>query len=100
MTFHKTKIWSLPETMPTLIGGAMSVETARNIGTWADGTITVNAAKEHVTAMIEAFREVGGEQAPVYIQSHVSYADTDEQARANAFRQWRLNVLAGDLDAE
>ncbi len=100
VTFHETKIWSLPETMPTLIGGALSVETARSIGTWADGMITVNAAKEHVTALIEAFREVAGDQAPVYIQSHVSYAETDEEARANAFDQWRPNVLAGDLGAD
>lgn len=100
VSFHETKLWTLPQTTPTLIGGALSVETARHIGTWADGMITVSAAREHVTAMIEAFREGAGDRAPIYLQSHVSYADTDEQARANAFDQWRPNILAGDLGAD
>jgi coenzyme F420-dependent glucose-6-phosphate dehydrogenase len=100
VTVHEAKLWTRPETMPTLIGGALSVETARHIGSWADGMITVNADKEHLRAMIEAFREVAGDDAPVYIQSHVSFADTDEEARANAFDQWRANILAGDLGAD
>lgn len=86
--------------MPTLFGGALSIETARHIGSWADGMITVNAAPEKMRAMVEAFREVAGKDAPVYIQSHLSFATTDEEARANAFDQWRPNVLAGDLGAD
>jgi probable non-F420 flavinoid oxidoreductase len=100
VTVHEAKLWTIPETMPTLIGGALSVETARHIGTWADGMITVNADRAHLVAMIEAFRENAGDDAPVYIQSHVSFADTDEEARDNAFDQWRANVLAGDLGAD
>jgi coenzyme F420-dependent glucose-6-phosphate dehydrogenase len=100
VTVHEAQLWTRPETMPTLFGGALSVETARHIGTWADGLITVNAEQEKVRAIIEAFREVAGDDAPVYIQSHVSFADTDEDARANAFDQWRTNVLAGDLGAD
>jgi coenzyme F420-dependent glucose-6-phosphate dehydrogenase len=100
VTVHDAKIWSLPETMPTLFGGALSEETARHIGSWADGMITVNAEPEKIKALIAAFREVAGDDAPVYIQSHVSWANTDEEARANAFDQWRPNVLAGDLGAD
>jgi alkanesulfonate monooxygenase SsuD/methylene tetrahydromethanopterin reductase-like flavin-dependent oxidoreductase (luciferase family) len=51
-------------------------------------------------SLIAAFREVAGPEAPVYIQSHLSFADTDEEARANAFDQWRANVLAGDIGAD
>jgi coenzyme F420-dependent glucose-6-phosphate dehydrogenase len=100
VTVHEAKIWSIPEEMPTIIGGALSEESARRIGSWADGMITVNAAPEKLRALIAAFREVAGDQAPVYIQSHLSFADTEEQARANAYDQWRANVLAGDLGAD
>jgi coenzyme F420-dependent glucose-6-phosphate dehydrogenase len=100
VTVHEAKIWSLPERMPTLFGGALSEETARHIGTWADGMITVNADPDKMKGLIAAFREVAGDDAPVYIQSHISFADSDELARANAFDQWRANVLAGDLGAD
>jgi coenzyme F420-dependent glucose-6-phosphate dehydrogenase len=100
VTVHEAKIWTRPEKMPTLFGGALSEETARHIGTWADGMITVNAAPEKMKAVIEAFREVAGAEAPVYIQSHLSFADTDDEARANAFDQWKANVLAGDIGAD
>lgn len=97
---HEARLWTLPETMPTFFGGALSVETARHIGAWADGMITVNADRAHLESMIAAFRDVAGAEAPVYIQSHVSYADSDEEAQANAFDQWRPNILAGDLGAD
>lgn len=97
---HEAKVWSLPEEVPALVGGALSIETARHIGSWADGMITVNDKPENLRAMIEAFREVAGAEAPVYIQSHVSYAGTDDEARANAHEQWRPNVLAESIGAD
>lgn len=100
VTVHEARLWSLPGTMPTLIGAALSEETARHIGTWADGMITIQGPPEQLKGMIEAFREVAGDDAPVYVQSHLSYADTDEEARQNAFDQWKANVLAGDLGAD
>jgi alkanesulfonate monooxygenase SsuD/methylene tetrahydromethanopterin reductase-like flavin-dependent oxidoreductase (luciferase family) len=86
--------------MPTIVGAALSEATAAEIAAWADGMITVNAAPEKLVRMIEAFRARAGAHAPVYIQSHVSFAPTEEEARANAMRQWRTNVLAGDLGAD
>ncbi|HWV23355.1 MAG TPA: TIGR03885 family FMN-dependent LLM class oxidoreductase [Thermomicrobiales bacterium] len=100
VTVHNARIWSCPETMPTIFGAALSEETARVLGTWADGMITVQGPPDSLRRMIAAFREVAGDDAPVYVQSHISWAATDEEARENAFDQWKTNVIAGDLGAD
>ena len=60
---------------------------------WADGLITVNQPLADVAAIVQAFREGGGEAKPMALQVHVSYARTDAVARDHAFDQWRSNTL-------
>ncbi len=38
----RAKLWSLPTRPPPLFGAAISEQTARRVGGWADGLITVN----------------------------------------------------------
>jgi len=90
----RARLWSLPEQPPKLIGAAVSVETARWVGGWADGLITVNQKPEHLKNMIEAFREGGGEGKPVYLQVHLSYARNESAALDIAYDQWRSNMFA------
>jgi probable non-F420 flavinoid oxidoreductase len=100
VTVQEAKLWTRPETMPTIVGAALTEETARFLGSWADGMITIQGPPEKLRGMISAFREVAGDTAPVYIQSHISFANSDEEARANAFDQWRTNVSTSDLLAD
>jgi len=90
----RAKLWTLPEEPPPLIGAAVSENTARWVGGWADGLITVNQPVDHLRRMISAFREGGGEGKPLYLQVHVAYAKTDEAALDIAYDQWRSNVFA------
>ena len=43
--------------------------------------------------MLDAFRERGGDGKPAYLQVHVSWAPTDDEALAVAHDQWRTNVF-------
>jgi probable non-F420 flavinoid oxidoreductase len=90
----RAKLWSLPDTPPPMIGAAVSLETARWVGSWADGLITVNQEREHLQQMIEAFCEGGGAGKPLYLQVHLSYASDEETALDIAYDQWRSNVFA------
>jgi probable non-F420 flavinoid oxidoreductase len=90
----RAKLWTRPDEPPRLIGAAVSVETARWVGGWADGLITVNQAHDHLRRMIAAFREGGGEGKPLYLQVHLSYAREDAAALEIAYEQWRSNVFA------
>lgn len=89
----RARLWTRPATLPPLIGAAVSVETACWVGEWADGLITVNQPYEKLEKMIAGFRDSGGEGKPVYLQAHLSWAPTDDEALAIAHDQWRSNVF-------
>ena len=93
----RARVWSLPERTPRLFGAAVSEETARVVGGWADGLITVRQPHEVLRGVIDAFREGGGGRKPVAVQVHLSWADDDETALSIAVDQWRTGTIAGDL---
>lgn len=93
---REAKLWTLPPTPPKIYGAALTVETAQRIGAWADGMITVNQDKNKLSRMIEAFRAGGGDGKPLVLQVHVSWAESDAEAEANAHHQWRSNTLSTD----
>ena len=92
---NEAKLWTRPPHPPPIFGAALSVETAEFVGGWADGLITINAPAAHLRHMIEAFRRGGGDGKPISLQVHLSYARTDEEARANAYDEWRTPILPG-----
>ena len=94
----RARLWTLPaEPTPALVGAAVSEATARTVGTWADGLVTIRQPIDQLTKVIGAFREGGGADKPVYVQVHVSYADDDAEALAIAHDQWRSNVFGSDI---
>jgi probable non-F420 flavinoid oxidoreductase len=94
ITVDRAKLWTLPDEPPRLIGAAVSIDTARWVGGWADGLITVNQQHEHLKQMIAAFRENGGEGKPLYLQVHLCYARDEDAALDIAYEQWRSNLFA------
>ncbi|KQS27657.1 TIGR03885 family FMN-dependent LLM class oxidoreductase [Dyadobacter sp. Leaf189] len=90
----QAKIWSLPEQTPRIFGAALTPKTARWMGEWADGLVTVNHSKEKLREVVAAFNEGGGADKPKYVQVHVSWARTMEEATQNAFEQWRTNTVS------
>jgi len=93
----RARLWTLPAEPPPLVGAAVSEETARWCGGWADGLVTVGQPRETLERLIAAFREGGGEGKPVNLQVHLSWAPTEEDALAVAHDQWRTNVFPPPL---
>jgi len=93
----RAKLWTRPQTPPKLMGAAVSVETARWVGGWADGLITINQPVDHLREMLAAFHANGGDGKPAYLQIHVSYAPNEAEALQIAFQQWRSNVFPSTL---
>lgn len=92
----RARVWSLPEEPPPLIGAAVSEETARTVGGWADGLITVNQPVDTLERVVRGFREEGGDK-PAYLQVHLSWADSEERALEIAYEQWKTNVFGSAL---
>ncbi|MCE7063778.1 TIGR03885 family FMN-dependent LLM class oxidoreductase [Dyadobacter sp. CY326] len=94
---EEAKLYTRPDYIPTVIGAAITPKTARWIGGWADGMITISKPYDELKATIDAFREGGGEGKPVYVKVQLSYDTTYEKALQGAHEQWRNNVFASAL---
>jgi probable non-F420 flavinoid oxidoreductase len=100
VTVDRARLWTLPAEPPALIGAALSEETARWCGGWADGLITVHMPPDRLTRLIGAFRDGGGAGKPVRVQVKVAWAPTEDEALAGAHEQWRTNVFDSVLMAD
>jgi probable non-F420 flavinoid oxidoreductase len=93
VTVDRARLWSRPASPPPLLGAAVSPDTARRVGGWADGLITVNQPVDRLRRVMEAFRAGGGEGKPASLQVHLAVADDEATALATAHRQWPNGAL-------
>jgi coenzyme F420-dependent glucose-6-phosphate dehydrogenase len=100
VTVSGARLYSRPSRPPLLLGAALSAETARWLGGWADGMITVAGPPEDVRARIDAFFEGGGVDKPVFLQVVLAYGKTHEDSLRAACDQWRQCVLPPSLLAD
>ncbi|MDB5900660.1 MAG: putative 5,10-methylenetetrahydromethanopterin reductase [Ramlibacter sp.] len=94
---EEARLYTRPEAPPQVFGAALTEETARWVGSWADGLITVQTEPARLRQLVTAFREGGGDGKPLRLQVHVAYAPTGSEARHAAMEHWRTNVYASDL---
>lgn len=92
-TVEEARIHSLPENPPRVVTAALSPETARWGGGWADGMITIVGERDSMRRIVDAFREGGGEGKPIYLQAQLAFGRTDEAALREAWEQWRFSVF-------
>ncbi len=92
---HETaRLWTMPEKAPPIMVATAGPVNARKTGQFADGMITVGAPLEKIDMLFGKFAD-GARKAgkdpdtmPKVLQLHMSWAETDEQALANALDQW------------
>jgi alkanesulfonate monooxygenase SsuD/methylene tetrahydromethanopterin reductase-like flavin-dependent oxidoreductase (luciferase family) len=88
------RLWTRPDKAPPIYVATAGPVTARRAGKLADGLITVGAPEEKIEMVFGKFdegaREAGKNPAsmPKILQLHLSWAETDEQAVANAVSEW------------
>jgi probable non-F420 flavinoid oxidoreductase len=93
----RAKVWSCPADPPPVLGAAVSASTAASVAAWADGLITVAGPRDELRTVVDAFRAAGGEDKPVHLQVHLSWATDEQHAHDVAFDQWRSNVGPSSL---
>jgi len=89
----RASLFTRPVEPPPLVGAAVSVDTARWAGEWADGLATVNQPRDKLREMIDAFRGNGGDGGRLVLQVHLSWAPDEAEAMRLAWDQWRTNVF-------
>jgi coenzyme F420-dependent glucose-6-phosphate dehydrogenase len=91
---ESTRLWTMPETAPPVLVATAGPVNAKRTGRHADGIITVGAPLEKIGGLFDKFaegaREAGKDpdRMPRVLQLHLSWADTDEEALANAMTEW------------
>jgi len=91
---ESTRLWTMPQEAPPILVATAGPITAKRAGRHADGLITVGAPLEKIDGLFTRFhdgvRESGRdpESLPKVLQLHLSWAETDEQALANAMHEW------------
>ena len=96
VTVDRARLWSIPSTLPGLYGAAVSEATARTVGSWADGLITVNQQEGGDRRALTAYRDQGG-KGQARLQLHVSWAPSEDEAVEIAMQQWRSNVYGAPV---
>jgi len=94
---ENAKLYTLPHPRPLLLCAAVTPETAKWAGEWAEGLITTGNSHGDLTKTVKAFRDNGGAGKPVYLKVQLSYARTEEGALNGGFDQWRTNIFQGSV---
>jgi coenzyme F420-dependent glucose-6-phosphate dehydrogenase len=101
-TFFKlesSRLWTMPDIAPPILIATAGPVTAKRAGKHVDGIITVGAPYDRVAALFSRFdeglRESGRTSLPTskVLQLHLSWAPTDEEALANALREWPVSAM-------
>jgi len=97
---YETKLFTVPSVQPKLIVAALSNESAHELAACSDGIITVVKPAQDQKEFIDAYRQGGGDQKPMYLQAITSYHEDLEKAEYEAWYNWRHAVLGGKLQSE
>ncbi len=91
---ESTRLWTMPAAAPPILVATAGPVNAKRTGRLADGIITVGAPLEKIGGLFDKFaegaREAGKDPDDMLkvLQLHLSWAETDEQALANAMTEW------------
>ncbi|MDG5813982.1 TIGR03885 family FMN-dependent LLM class oxidoreductase [Chitinispirillales bacterium ANBcel5] len=100
VTVENANLHTLPPSPPLLIAAAISEDTARWAGQWADGLITISQPREKLKRVVDAFKSAGGENKPMYLKVQLSYAPDENEALSGAFEQWKYVIHDSSVTAE
>ncbi|HEY0493027.1 MAG TPA: TIGR03557 family F420-dependent LLM class oxidoreductase [Candidatus Dormibacteraeota bacterium] len=88
------RLWTMPAEPPPIYVATAGPVTAEKTGKFCDGLITVGAPEEKIEGVFQRFekgaREAGKDPSkmPRILQLHLSWAPTDDEAMANAMKEW------------
>lgn len=101
-TYHQmesTRLWTMPAESPPILVATVGPMTARRAGKVADGIVTVGTSYDRAATVLEQFdrgcAEAGRDPVDTLkvLHLHLSWAETDELARATALDRWPIGAM-------
>ena len=93
---QEAKLYTRPSNAPKFMCAALTKETAKWAGQWADGLLTLAQPFPQLKEIIDIFRDNGGEGKPVHLQVALSYACSPDVAMNGAYNQFRNHAISVD----
>jgi probable non-F420 flavinoid oxidoreductase len=97
---HEAKLYTPPTIPPKIVIAALSNDTAKFIGSFADGVITTSKPMALQQQFLEAFYQGGGEGKQLYLQAIHCYNADKDTALQEAWQNWRHVALGSTLQSE
>ena len=95
-TVDRARLYTLPETLPPIAVAASTAAAAELAGRAGDALISTAPDAE----IVDAFREAGGEEGPVYGQLTVCFGPEEEKAKQEALEWWPNTSVPGETGVE
>jgi G6PDH family F420-dependent oxidoreductase len=95
-TVDRARLYSLPDSAPTVAIAAAGPNAAALAGRLGDALVATAPDPD----LVAAFNDAGGEGKPCYGQLTVCHAPTREEGVTTAFEHWRNGGLGGDMAQE
>ncbi|MGI8483492.1 MAG: TIGR03557 family F420-dependent LLM class oxidoreductase [Thermomicrobiales bacterium] len=95
-TVENARIYTLPETLPSIYVAASGTESAQIAGAIGDGLISTAPDAETV----KTFDQAGGTGKPKYGQMTVCWGEDENRAKHTATEIWGYTALPGQLSQE
>jgi G6PDH family F420-dependent oxidoreductase len=95
-TVDHARLYTLPDEPPPIVVAAGAPKAAELAGRVADGL--ANSSPD--AAVVEQFRDAGGDGKPTYGMLHVCVAPSEEDGLETAHRLWANTALPGELSRE
>mgnify|MGYP001191773257 FL=1 len=91
-TLESTRLWTMPDSAPPILVATSGPVTAKRAGRTVDGIIVDGAPLDRIASLFTRFdegaRETGRGPGTRVLRLHLSWAPTDEEAMANAMKEW------------
>ena len=95
-TIDRARLYTIPETSPSIAVAASGPAAARLAGRAGDALISTAPKAE----LVETFREAGGEGQPVYGQLTVCFGPDEAKAKEEALEWWPNTSVPGEVGVE
>lgn len=96
---ESARLWTMPPVAPPVLVATSGPGTAQRAGKVADGVVTIGTSLDRAAAVLERFdhgaKAAGRDPAAALkvVHLHLSWAETDELALANALEHWPIAAM-------